>query len=266
MKERIQKLLANAGVDSRRNIEQMVLEGRISVNGRTLHKLPVLVNPETDEVEVDGERIRLRDRVAGKRYYVVLNKPKGVYSTNVAQGEQVRAIDLLGKVFPGRLYPVGQLDAQAKGLLLMTNDGDLTNRLTHPRYGVPKTYRAVVDGEINPRELEKLEQGIWLADREGKASKTGRTQIRIVKRMKEKSVLEITMREGRNPQIRRMLAGIGHKVKELTRVKLGPLTLEGLTTGSFRELTPREVKELQKIARADHETPKNAKPARKEDD
>jgi len=142
----------------------------------------------------------------------------------------------------------------------MTNDGDLTNRLTHPRYGVPKTYRAVVDGEINPRELEKLEQGIWLADREGKASKTGRTQIRIVKRMKEKSVLEITMREGRNPQIRRMLAGIGHKVKELTRVKLGPLTLEGLTTGSFRELTPREVKELQKIARADHEPKKPQSP------
>jgi 23S rRNA pseudouridine2605 synthase len=265
VKERIQKVLANAGVDSRRNIEQMVLDGRISVNGRQLHKLPVLINPETDQVEVDGERIRLRDRVAGKRYYVLLNKPRGVYSTNVAQGEQVRAIDLLGKVFPARLYPVGQLDAEAKGLLILTNDGDLTNRLTHPRFGVPKTYRAIVDGEVNSRELEKLEKGIWLADREGNAARTGKSQIRVVKRMKEKSVLEITMREGRNRQIRRMLAGIGHKVKDLTRVKIGPLTMEGLTPGSFRELTPREVKELQRFARADREPGKANKAPRDED-
>jgi 23S rRNA pseudouridine2605 synthase len=243
----------------------MVLEGRIVVNGKTLVELPIMIDPEKDKIEVDGERIRLRDRVAGKRYYVLLNKPKGVYSTNVAQGEQVRAIDLLGKVFPARLYPVGQLDAEAKGLLLLTNDGDLTNRLTHPRYGVPKTYRAVVDGEVNPREIEKLEQGIWLADREGNAARTGKSQIRVVKRLKEKSVLEITMREGRNRQIRRMLAGIGHKVKDLTRVKIGPLTMEGLTTGSFRELTPREVKELQRLARADRETRKEEKPPRDEE-
>ena len=251
VKERIQKVLANAGVDSRRNVEQMVLDGRISVNGRILHKLPVLVDPEVDQVEVDGERVRLRDRAAGKRYYVVLNKPKGVYSTNVAQGEQTRAIDLLGKIFPGRLYPVGQLDADSKGLLLMTNDGDLTNRLTHPRYGVPKTYRAVVDGSVNPKALEQLEKGVWLGDKGGKGFKTGRSQIRLVKRMQEKSILEITLREGRNREVRRMLAGVGHKVKDLTRVKFGPLTLEGLTPGSFRELTPREVKELQRIARGD---------------
>lgn len=251
MKERIQKVLANAGVDSRRNVEQMVLDGRISVNGRILHKLPVLVDPETDQVEVDGERIRLRDRASGKRYYVVLNKPKGVYSTNVAQGEQVRAIDLLGKIFPGRLYPVGQLDADAKGLLLMTNDGDLTNRLTHPRYGVPKTYRAVVDGAVDAREIEKLERGIWLGDKQGQGFKTGRSNIRVIKRMAEKSILEITLREGRNREVRRMLAGVGHRVKDLTRIKLGPLTLEGLTPGSFRELTPREVKELQRLARGD---------------
>ena len=259
MKERIQKVLANAGVDSRRNIEQMVLDGRISVNGRILHKLPVLVDPETDQVEVDGERIRLRDRAAGKRYYVVLNKPKGVYSTNVAQGEQVRAIDLLGKIFPGRLYPVGQLDADAKGLLLMTNDGDLTNRLTHPRYGVAKTYRAVVDGYVDPKELEELEHGIWLADKQGQGFKTGRSHIRIVKRMREKSILEITIREGRNRQVRRMLASVGHKVKDLTRIKMGPLTLEGLAPGHFRELTPRELKELQRLARGDHDKGKGGK-------
>ena len=263
MKERIQKVLAGAGVDSRRNVEQMVLEGRVSVNGRIVRDLPVLIDPGSDEIEVDGERIRLRDRVAGKRYYIVMNKPKGVYSTNVAQGEQVRAIDLLGRGFPGRVYPVGRLDADSKGLLLLTNDGDLTNRLTHPRYGVSKTYRAVVDGSVNPKELEQLEKGIWLADKQGEGFKTGRSRIRIVKRMREKSILEITIREGRNRQVRRMLASVGHKVKDLTRVKMGPLSLEGLAPGQFRELTPREVKELQRLARGDREKGDRAATAKK---
>lgn len=248
MKERIQKLLANAGVDSRRNIEQMVLDGRISVNGRIVRDLPILVDPEKDRVEVDGDRIRLRDRVSHERTYILMNKPRGVYSTNVAQGEQTRAIDLLPPGSP-RVYPVGRLDADSKGLLLLTNDGDLTNRLTHPKFGVAKTYRAIVDGSIDPRELEQLQKGIWLADREGRGFKTGRSNIRIIKRMREKSVLEITIREGRNRQVRRMLASVGHKVKDLTRIRMGPLTLEGLNPGQYRLLTPREVKELQKLAR-----------------
>jgi 23S rRNA pseudouridine2605 synthase len=111
----------------------------------------------------------------------------------------------------------------------------------------------VVDGSVNPKELEQLEKGIWLADKEGQGFKTGRSHIRIVKRMREKSILEITIREGRNRQVRRMLAGVGHKVKDLTRVKMGPLSLEGLAPGQFRELTPREVKELQRLARGDRE-------------
>ncbi len=253
MKERIQKLLASAGVASRRNVEQMVLDGRVAVNGKTVRELPVLIDPQTDHVEVDGERVRLRDRVAGRRHYIILNKPRGVYSTNVAQGEQTRAIDLLGGHVSARVYPVGQLDADAKGLLLLTNDGDLTNRLTHPRYGVAKTYRATVDGMVHPKELEQLEKGIWLADKQGKGFKTGRSHIRIVKRMRERSVLEITIREGRNRQVRRMLASVGHKVQDLTRIKMGPLTLEGLSPGQFRELTPREVKELQRAARGDQQ-------------
>jgi 23S rRNA pseudouridine2605 synthase len=251
MKERIQKVLANAGVDSRRNVEQMVLDGRIAVNGRVVRALPILVDAESDEVEVDGERVRLRDRSAGRRHYILLNKPKGVYTTNVAQGEQTRAIDLLGRGFPARVYPVGQLDAESKGLLLLTNDGDLTNRLTHPRYGVAKTYRAVVEGFVDPRELEQLEKGIWLGDRRGKGFKTGRSHIKVVKRMRERSVLEITIREGRNREVRRMLAGVGHKVKDLMRIRIGPLTLDGLAPGQFRELSGREVKELQRLARQD---------------
>jgi pseudouridine synthase len=264
MKERIQKVLASAGVASRRNVEEMVVEGRIAVNGRIPRELPVMVDPEKDTVEIDGERIRLRDRSGGKRWYLLMNKPKGVYSTNVAQGEQTRAIDLLGPSFPGRVYPVGRLDADSKGLLLLTNDGDLTNRLTHPRYGVSKTYRAIVDGSVNPAALEQLQKGIWLADKQGQGFKTGRSFIRVIKRMREKSVLEITIREGRNRQVRRMLAGVGHKVKDLTRIKMGPLTLEGLKPGQFRELTPREVKELQKLARGDAEkhSAKEERPSR----
>jgi len=251
VKERIQKVLANAGVDSRRNIEEMVLAGRISVNGKVHYELPVMVDPEKDDVEVDGERIRLRDRRAkGSRIYILMNKPKGVYSTNVAQGEQRRAIDLLPPN-SARVYPVGQLEADAKGLLLLTNDGDLTNRLTHPKFGVPKTYRAIVEGSIGQAEVDELSKGIWLIDKEGKGFKTGRSFIRVIKRMHEKSVLEITIREGKNRQVRRMLAKVGHKVKDLTRVRMGPLNLDGLNPGDYRELTPREVKELQRLSRED---------------
>jgi pseudouridine synthase len=171
-----------------------------------------------------------------------------VFSTNVAQGEQTRAIDLLPAGFPYRVYPVGQLDSEAKGLLLLTNDGELTNRLTHPRYGVPKTYRAVVDGFVNPADIAELEKGIWLADPKKGGFKTGRSRIQIEKRLRDKTILEITIREGRNRQIRRMLARIGHKVRDLTRVRMGTLELKGLGVGEFRELTPRELKELRSAA------------------
>jgi 23S rRNA pseudouridine2605 synthase len=246
MRERIQKILANAGVDSRRNIEDMVRQGRISVNGKTVWELPVLVDPQIDKIEVDGQLVRLKAPSSQRRHYFILNKPRGVYSTNVAQGAQVRAIDLLPKNLRTRLYPVGRLDAESKGLLLLTNDGELTNRLTHPRFGVPKTYRAVVDGIIDPRTLQQIEQGMWLADKAGRGFKTGRSHIRVSHRSPQKTVLEITIREGSNVQVRRMLAKLGHKVRDLTRVKIGPLTLDGLSPGQFRPLTEKEIRLLQK--------------------
>jgi 23S rRNA pseudouridine2605 synthase len=249
MKQRIQKILANAGVDSRRNIERMLLEGRIHVNGKKVWQPPVLIDPQTDKVEVDGQLIRLKPAKEQRRYYFLLNKPRGVYSTNVAQGAQVRAIDLLPRSFGGknaRLYPVGRLDAESKGLLLLTNDGDLTNKLTHARFGVPKTYRAVVEGLPNERMLAQLEEGVWLADKSGKGFKTPRCKIRITHRSPRQSVLEISLREGRNLQLRRMLAKIGHKVREITRTKFGPLTLDGVAPGKFRPLTPKEIRVLQK--------------------
>lgn len=253
MKERIQKVLANAGVASRRTIEEMVRQGRIAVNGTVLTELPILIDPAKDKVTVDDEKVKLISAAGAEesthRYYLLMHKPKGVYSTNVAQGEQVRAIDLLPPGHP-RVYPVGRLDAESKGLLLLTNDGDLTNMLTHPRYGVSKTYRAVVDGAATNQIIEDLGNGIWLSDPQtGKGFKTGRTHAKIIKRGRDSSVLELTLREGRVAQIRRMLARLGHKVRDLTRVRMGPLTLEGLAVGHVRPLTAREVKELKKFGR-----------------
>lgn len=244
MKVRIQKLLADAGVESRRHVEEMVLERRITVNGELVKSLPVMVDPETDEIAIDGTPVKLTAESAEK-IYVIVNKPKGVYCTNVSQGEQKRAIDLLPPEIDRRLYPVGRLDADSRGLLLLTNDGDLTQRLTHPKFGVAKTYTAVVDGFVKPDTLEKLSTGIWLADPEKGGFRTGRSFIKVVKKTGKNSVLQITIREGRNRQLRRMLANVGHKVRELTRIKIGPLELGKLKPGGFRVLHNWEIEKLR---------------------
>ena len=252
MKERIQKILANAGVDSRRNVEQMVREGRIAVNNKIIRDLPILVDAQKDRIAVDGEAIRLGKKrgepYAGERIYILMNKPKGVYSTNVSQGVQKRAIDLLPADFP-RVYPVGRLDADTKGLLLLTNDGELTNKLTHPRFGVTKTYRATVDGYVTPETIEKLERGVWVSDPGGgKGSKTPPIHLRIVHRDREHTVFDLTLREGRNFQIRRLFASMGHKLRELVRLKLGPLSIERLAPGKFRLLSSQEIRALREFA------------------
>ncbi|MDB5295404.1 MAG: pseudouridine synthase Rsu, partial [Phycisphaerales bacterium] len=254
MKERIQKVLANFGVDSRRNIELMIGQGRIAVNGKVVTKLPVLIDPEKDKVTVDDESVRLATTRKGakpvEKMYFLLNKPRRVYSTNVAQGEQRLAKDLLPPDLPSRVYPVGRLDADSKGLLLLTNDGELTNLLTHPRYEVSKTYRAEVDGTVTDATIKTLQEGIWLADKEGKGFKTGKCKIKVIFRGKGATVMEVTIREGRNRQVRRMLAKFGHKVRDLTRIQMGPLTLSGVGPGKFRPLTEWEVKQLYSTAKS----------------
>src|SRR4051812_26425487 len=180
MKERIQKILANAGVASRRNVEEMVQQGRVAVNGRVMTNLPILIDPAKDKVAVDDEPVKLAGKGSERRVYLLMYKPPGVYSTNVAQGEQTRAIDLLPPNLKERVYPVGRLDAESRGLLLLTNDGELTNELTHPRYGVAKTYKATVDGFISPAIVQQLAHGVWLADADGKGFKTGRSVIKVV--------------------------------------------------------------------------------------
>ena len=260
MPERIQKYLANCGVASRRACEELVLQGRVQVNGVVVRELPVLIEPDADDIRVDSRRVRPPNEagLAGPKrkgkeprfVYIILNKPIGVVCTNVAQtsgGEtQLRAVDLLPPDFRRRVYPVGRLDAQSRGLLLLTDDGELTQKLTHPSFGVPKTYKIICDGEVTPETLERFKKGVFLADRETKtASRTAPALIKIVRRGREKSVLEVTIKEGRNRQLRRVLASLGHKVRDLKRVRLGPLKLQQLPESASRLLTPREVAELR---------------------
>ncbi|MDW8263126.1 MAG: pseudouridine synthase, partial [Phycisphaerales bacterium] len=232
--------------------ERMVEEGRITVNGQTVTRLPVMVDPQHDRVTIDGQPVRLRRRPEEPRVYVLLNKPRHVYCTNRAQGEQRRAIDLLPRDFP-RVFPVGRLDQDSRGLLLLTNDGELTYRLTHPKFEVPKTYLVTIDGSLSGEAIEKIRRGVWLADRRtGRAFKTGRGVIRILQRGHDRTTLEVTLREGRNREVRRMLAKVGHKVRDLVRIRFGPLTLEGLGPGKWRLLSPGEIRRLHQACQTEH--------------
>jgi len=249
--ERLQRVMADAGVASRRACEALIEAGSVEVNGRLVTELPVWVDPETDRIEVDGRPIR---RSAERRMYILLNKPPRTLTTAKDEpgSERRTVVSLVNHPERARLVPVGRLDYDTTGLLLMTNDGELVNRLTHPRYGVPKTYRAVVGGRVDPEAIGALEQGIYLAERrEGRtvgAVRTSRVELRVVFADREKTTLEITLREGRNRQVRRMLAAVGFPVKKLERIGMGPLTLKGVARGAWRELKAAEVKALKRAA------------------
>jgi 23S rRNA pseudouridine2605 synthase len=236
--ERLHKVMAEAGVASRRQCEEMIRDGQVRVNGHIPETFPVLVDLETDRVTVNGRLMRFAPKV-----YYLLYKPKNVICTNADPQGRTRAVDLLGKM-PWRVYPIGRLDADSKGLIILTNDGELTNLLTHPRYGVMKTYSVEIDGTMGEEEIARLKKGIRLS--EGKASAE---KIEVTNRGRWRTRLEITLREGQNRQIRRMLAHLGHKVQDLTRIRLGPLTLKGLQPGMYRTLSKVEVEKLFHTAR-----------------
>lgn len=236
--ERLQKVMADAGVASRRQCEAMIREGLVTVNRKQVTSLPVFVDIRQDRIVVDGRRLKFEPKV-----YYLLHKPKKVVCTNNDPQGRVRAIDLLAGV-KERVYPVGRLDADSKGLLILTNDGELANALTHPRYGVPKSYVAEVAGTVRGETIDKLRRGIWLG-----RDKASIERIKILKRGTKQSMLEITLREGRNRQIRRMLARVGHPVVQLTRERIGRLTLRGLGPRKYRALTQREVQSLWKLVK-----------------
>lgn len=234
---RLQKALADAGVGSRRQCEEMILEGRVEVDGQLVSELGTRVDPATQEIRVDGEVLK-----RPKRVYYLVNKPLGVISSSRDPAGRMRVIDLA----PGnhRLFTVGRLDQSSEGLILVTNDGPLCDLLTHPRYGVEKTYLAEVAGSPTPEALEKLRRGVHLAEGYAHAKK-----VFVRRSHKQSSLLEIVLDEGRNREVRRLLARIGHKVMKLRRIALGPLRLGNLKPGEHRPLRADEVEELYRVAR-----------------
>lgn len=236
---RLQKFLSEVGVASRRHAEDLIEAGRVLVNDVVVDQLPAFVDPKKDRVVVDGTPVRIQ-----ALEYFIVHKPKGVVCTNRDPAGRLRAVDLLP---PTRapLNVVGRLDAESTGLLLMTNDGELAERITHPRLALPKVYRVEVRGQVPRDFVASMKKGVRLA--EGKATAS---DVEIVRRSRERSILKITLREGRNRQIRRMLARLNHPVKTLKRVQIGPLNLKGLPVGACRRLTVRELAELRKAIQA----------------
>lgn len=242
---RLQKAMAEAGVASRRACEQMIEEGRVTVNGQAVTDLPAWVDPASDHIAVDGKPVARKKRELGKLYLMVY-KPRGVISTNRDPEGRKRVIDLVPH--GQRLFCVGRLDSDSTGFVLLTNDGELTQKLTHPSHEVPKTYHVRIKGELTGDEVEKLTEGIYLADRSGKTARAAASKVKLVSRDRDRTVLEITLREGRNREIRRMLARLGHPVRRLKRIAIGPVKLKGVAMGEWRDLTRQELNALRKAA------------------
>lgn len=230
---RIQKFLAQAGFGSRRQCEELIEMGRVTVDGEVVAALGSKCDPETQTIEVDGTRVK-----QARYQYFMVNKPVGVVSTSYDQTGRARVIDLVNTDL--RVYNVGRLDKSSEGLILVTNDGDLANRLTHPRYAVPKTYIVHVAGQPRWEDLKVLMRGVRLAEGVARV-----TELKVRKRLRSGCELQIVLDEGRNRQIRRILARIGHKVTRLKRVAIGPLPLGDLAPGSWRRLEPFEVEALR---------------------
>jgi 23S rRNA pseudouridine2605 synthase len=236
---RLQKVLANAGVASRRVAEDLIVAGRVRVNGETVTELGSRIHPETDLVDVDGTAIQLDQ----SKRYVMLNKPTGVVST-MADDRGRPDLRQYTKDWEERLYNVGRLDADTSGLLILTNDGALAHVLAHPSFGVTKVYIAKVDGRMTAQTIARLTRGIDLEDGPIRADKA-----RLLDTSGETSLVELTLHSGRNRIVRRMLAEVGHPVRELVRRQFGPLHLGTLALGRTRELTTVERGALLTLAR-----------------
>jgi 23S rRNA pseudouridine2605 synthase len=244
--ERLQKILSQAGIASRRASEQLMLEGRVTVNGTPVRELGTKADPAHDDIRVDGRRVRLPER----HRYLLLNKPRGYVTTRSDPQRRPTVIDLLTGV-RDYVFPVGRLDYDSEGLLILTNDGALAAQLTHPRYHVGRVYEVRVLGVPDAHDLNRLAKGVILDDR-----KTGPSDVRLlsdVRRGSERrdaghATLLITVREGRNRQVRKMCEAIGHPVTHLKRVAIGPIRDARLKPGQWRELRPDEIERLRKAA------------------
>ncbi|AME08301.1 23S rRNA pseudouridine(2605) synthase RluB [Bacillus siamensis] len=236
--ERLQKVIAHAGVASRRKAEELIKEGKVKVNGKVITELGVKVTG-SDQIEVNGLKVEREEPV-----YFLLYKPRGVISASDDDKGRKVVTDFFKEV-PQRIYPIGRLDYDTSGLLLLTNDGEFANKLMHPKYEIDKTYVAKVKGIPSKELLRKLERGIQLE--EGKTAPARAKMLSLDKR-KQTSIIQLTIHEGRNRQVRRMFEAIGHDVLKLKREEYAFLDLRGLHTGDARELTPHEVKRLRALA------------------
>jgi 23S rRNA pseudouridine2605 synthase len=240
-KERLARFLARAGVASRRHAEALIAAGRVQVNGQTVIGQGSRIDPLTDSVTVDGQPVRL----PSQRVYLLLHKPIGyVSSVSDPQGRPT-VLDLLPQELRQlRIYPVGRLDIDTAGLLLLTNDGDFALRITHPRYAREKRYHALVTGRPDAATLERLRRGVLLLEEDGRRHRTAPAKVRVLRADGGNTWLEISLHEGRKRQVRRMLAGVGHPVIALQRVAIGRLTLGDLPPGHWRHLSQEEVAAL----------------------
>jgi 23S rRNA pseudouridine2605 synthase len=237
MEVRLQKLIAGTGIASRRKSEALIIAGRVTVNGKVVTELGTKVDPGRDHVKVDGKHLS----AAQPFVYLVLNKPKHVMSTLDDPGGRTTVKDYLRGVSV-RVFPVGRLDFDSEGLMLLTNNGDLAQALLHPRYHVPKTYLIKVKGVLTEDEIKQLERGVRLDD-----GMTSPAMVKKIRKVEQNSWLEITIREGRKHQVKRMLESVGHPVIKLMRVRMGPLSLGNLAPGQFRFLTDREANALREL-------------------
>lgn len=231
--ERLQKVLAAAGLGSRRSCEELILDARVTVDGECITELGTKVDAERQEIRCDGEVAR-----SLKKLCFLVNKPRGVVCTNRDADARPRVVDLL-PARDQRLFTVGRLDADTEGLLIVTNDGDFAQRVAHPRYGVAKTYVALVRGLVTDATKRELMTGVWLTGRRCRA-----VRVKIRRRHEKESLVEITMQEGRNREVRRMLAKTGHTVTLLRRVSIGPVEDDTLKPGAWRKLRPQEIAAL----------------------
>ncbi|NLY78241.1 MAG: rRNA pseudouridine synthase [Tissierellia bacterium] len=234
---RLQKYIAKSGVTSRRKAEELILQGRVKVNGHVIKELGRIVDPESDVIMVDDEIISLES----KKVYIMLNKPSGYVTTLKDRHSDKIVLDLV-KEIDERIYPVGRLDKDTTGLLLMTNDGDLAYKLTHPSHIVWKEYVAVVEGHPTNKKIQDLKNGVIIDGR-----KTSPAFVEIIKKDKTSTVLKIKIHEGRNRQIRKMCQSIRHPVIKLKRIAIGNIKLGNLPLGKWRYLTEKEVEYLKKI-------------------
>jgi pseudouridine synthase len=246
METRLQKILSHAGIASRRSAEEYITQGRVSVNGQTVTELGSKADPDTDEIRVDGRRVKTSQR----RLYILMYKPRGYITSRSDPQRRPTVIDLLNKGGVREyVYPVGRLDYESEGLLLLTSDGDLAARLTHPSHGVAREYQVRVLGVPDDHEMERLAKGIVIDGR-----RTAPADVSLVKVIEgsngQHAVLSIVIHEGRNRQVRKMCEAVGHPVDRLRRVRIGPIADEHIRPGEFRELDARELAALKRAAEA----------------